>query len=52
MTTVLLVLTGPLAYVPRAALAAIVVSSALGLFEDGDVYGAEPEEESGRFPGS
>jgi MFS superfamily sulfate permease-like transporter len=33
MATVLLALTGPLAYVPRAGLAAILVSSALGLFD-------------------
>ncbi len=33
MAAVLLFLTGPLAYVPTAALAAILISSALGLFD-------------------
>lgn len=33
MASVLLFLTGPLAYVPAAALAAILISSALGLFD-------------------
>jgi MFS superfamily sulfate permease-like transporter len=33
MAAVLLLLTQPLAYVPAAALAAILISSALGLFD-------------------
>lgn len=33
MTLVLLFLTGPLAFLPRAALAAILISSAMGLFD-------------------
>lgn len=37
MAVVLIFLTGPLAYVPTAALAAILISSALGLFDWGSL---------------
>ncbi len=37
MSIVLIFLTGPLAYVPAAALAAILISSALGLFDLGSL---------------